>query len=359
MQELPPRERAVLILCEVLGFSAKEVGAIARDSVASVNSALQRARRVIDERVPERSQAQTLRELGDERTRAIVEAYIEAMGRGDVPRVVSMLTEDVTWSMPPLASWYEGISAVEAFLRNGPMSGQWDWRHRAAPLLPNGQLAVGTYSPVAGVHRRSRSTSSPCAASGSPPSTPSSSAASIQMTRTAILGGPISLSTPSGSSRSSGASVSPTASTDRSPVPDPSPAAMSSRPPASLYSMNFLDTDNPDRKRWLALYVLCAGMLMIVLDGTIVNVALPSIQEDLGFSQSNLAWVVNAYLIPFGGLLLLAGRLGDLLGQRRVFLVGLDRLHDRLAALRRLAGPGRCWSAPASSRGSAGRSPRR
>ncbi len=87
--------------------------------------------------------------------------------------------------------------------------------------------------------------------------------------------------------------------------------------------MNFLATDNPDRKRWLALYVLCAGMLMIVLDATIVNVALPSIQEDLGFSQSNLAWVVNAYLIPFGGLLLLAGRLGDLLGQRRVFLVGL------------------------------------
>jgi len=78
-----------------------------------------------------------------------------------------------------------------------------------------------------------------------------------------------------------------------------------------------------DRSRWLALYVLCAGMLMIVLDITIVNVALPSIQDDLGFSQSNLAWVVNAYLVPFGGLLLLAGRLGDLLGQRRIFLVGL------------------------------------
>src|SRR5690348_17982926 len=78
-----------------------------------------------------------------------------------------------------------------------------------------------------------------------------------------------------------------------------------------------------DRKRWIALYVLCAGMLMIVLDATIVNVALPSIQDDLGFSQSNLAWVINAYMIPFGGLLLLAGRMGDLLGQRRVFLVGL------------------------------------
>ncbi len=78
-----------------------------------------------------------------------------------------------------------------------------------------------------------------------------------------------------------------------------------------------------ERTRWLALYVLCAGMLMIVLDVTIVNVALPTIQDSLGFSQSSLAWVVNAYLIPFGGLLLLAGRLGDLLGQRRMFLVGL------------------------------------
>jgi len=78
-----------------------------------------------------------------------------------------------------------------------------------------------------------------------------------------------------------------------------------------------------DRTRWLALYVLCAGMLMIVLDATIVNVALPSIQDDLGFSQTNLAWVINAYMIPFGGLLLLAGRIGDLVGQRRVFLIGL------------------------------------
>jgi EmrB/QacA subfamily drug resistance transporter len=78
-----------------------------------------------------------------------------------------------------------------------------------------------------------------------------------------------------------------------------------------------------DRSRWLALYVLCVGMLMIVLDATIVNVALPTIQDDLGFSQNNLAWVVNAYLIAFGGLLLLAGRMGDLIGQRRIFLIGL------------------------------------
>ena len=75
--------------------------------------------------------------------------------------------------------------------------------------------------------------------------------------------------------------------------------------------------------RWFALVVLCAGMLMIVLDATIVNVALPSIQSDLGFAPSSLAWVVNAYLIAFGGALLLAGRLGDLLGRRRVFLAGI------------------------------------
>jgi EmrB/QacA subfamily drug resistance transporter len=78
-----------------------------------------------------------------------------------------------------------------------------------------------------------------------------------------------------------------------------------------------------DRNRWVALVVLCVGMLMIVLDQTIVNVALPSIQEDLGFSQSSLAWVVNAYLITFGGLLLLAGRLGDLIGRKTVFMSGL------------------------------------
>src|SRR5919204_303046 len=77
------------------------------------------------------------------------------------------------------------------------------------------------------------------------------------------------------------------------------------------------------RERWIALYVLCVGMLMIVLDVTVVNVALPSIQDDLGFSTSSLAWVVNGYLISFGGLLLLAGRLGDLLGRRTIFLAGL------------------------------------
>jgi EmrB/QacA subfamily drug resistance transporter len=78
-----------------------------------------------------------------------------------------------------------------------------------------------------------------------------------------------------------------------------------------------------DRNRWIALYVLCAGVLMIVLDATVVNVALPSIQDDLGFSQSSLAWIVNAYLIAFGGLLLLSGRLGDISGRKTIFMAGL------------------------------------
>ena len=78
-----------------------------------------------------------------------------------------------------------------------------------------------------------------------------------------------------------------------------------------------------ERRRWVALAVVCMGQLMMVLDATIVNVALPSMQRDLGFSQANLAWVIDAYLIAFGSFLLLAGRLGDLLGRKRMFLIGL------------------------------------
>src|SRR6266566_2655776 len=91
----------------------------------------------------------------------------------------------------------------------------------------------------------------------------------------------------------------------------------------SAMSSERQSTPEGGRSRWIALYVLCVGMLMIVLDLTVVNVALPSIQDDLHFSTSSLAWVVNAYLIAFGGLLLLAGRLGDLIGRRTIFLAGL------------------------------------
>jgi RNA polymerase sigma-70 factor (ECF subfamily) len=146
MQQLPASQRAVLILREVLGFSAQEVGETLDTSVPSVNSALQRARRAVDERVGERSQLATLRELGDDRRRALVADYMEAMASADVPRVVSMLSEDIAWSMPPLASWYGGLGEVEVFLRNGPLNGEWCWRHR--PARANGQLAVGTYTYV-------------------------------------------------------------------------------------------------------------------------------------------------------------------------------------------------------------------
>ncbi|HUB99359.1 MAG TPA: sigma-70 family RNA polymerase sigma factor [Solirubrobacterales bacterium] len=144
MQHLPPRQRAVLILREVLGFSAQEVGETLDTSVPSVNSALQRARKAVDEKMPARSQQLTLRTLGEARLREIVEEYMDAMRTGDVNRVVSMLTADVAWSMPPLASWYGGIDEVEVFLRNGPLNGEWRWRH--APGSANGQLAVGTYT---------------------------------------------------------------------------------------------------------------------------------------------------------------------------------------------------------------------
>lgn len=97
----------------------------------------------------------------------------------------------------------------------------------------------------------------------------------------------------------------------------------SGRPAAPSARHTWPESVTSDRSRWTALMVLCVGMLMIVLDATVVNVALPSIQSDLGFTASSLAWVVNAYLIAFGGLLLLAGRLGELLGRRKVFLVGL------------------------------------
>ena len=106
----------MLILREVLGFSAKEAAESLETTVASVNSALQRARKTVDERLPEQSQQATLRALGDERLREIVESYMDAMERGDVDAVVAMLAEDAAWSMPPLASWYRGHDALTEFL---------------------------------------------------------------------------------------------------------------------------------------------------------------------------------------------------------------------------------------------------
>jgi len=140
LQHLPPNQRATLILREVLGFSAQEVADTLGTSVASVNSALQRARATIDEKLPDRSQQATLRALGDERVRALVERYMDALGRGDVDAVVALLAEDATWSMPPCPAWYRG-EALRAFLAEYPLRER--WRH--VPAGANGQIAVGCY----------------------------------------------------------------------------------------------------------------------------------------------------------------------------------------------------------------------
>ena len=144
LQLLPANQRAVLILRDVLGFSAKETAEVFDTSVPSVNSALQRARATLDERLPERSQQTTLRSLGDERLRGLVEAYMEAMDREDVDAVIGMLARDAAWSMPPLRTWYRGHRDLAEFLRRGPLSGNWRWRRRVTRA--NGQPAVAAYT---------------------------------------------------------------------------------------------------------------------------------------------------------------------------------------------------------------------
>jgi RNA polymerase sigma-70 factor, ECF subfamily len=143
LQHLPPRQRAVLILREVLGFSAREVSQSLDTSVASVNSALQRARKVIDERLPEKSQQATMRALGDEAIRGLVERFIDAFERGDVDAIVALLADDATFAMPPYASWYRGRNAIaDSWLM--PSSSPAGLRYM--PTSANGQLALGTYA---------------------------------------------------------------------------------------------------------------------------------------------------------------------------------------------------------------------
>jgi RNA polymerase sigma-70 factor, ECF subfamily len=144
LQHLPANQRAVLILREVLGFSAAETAETLETSTASVNSALQRARATVEERLPEMSQQQTLRTLGDERLSEIVEAYMAAWERNDVDAVVAMLAEDVSFSMPPLGTWFGGREQVAAFLAGFPLSGEWRWR--PLRVQANGQPALAFYS---------------------------------------------------------------------------------------------------------------------------------------------------------------------------------------------------------------------
>jgi RNA polymerase sigma-70 factor (ECF subfamily) len=144
LQHLPPTQRAVLILRLVLGFSAKETAESLGTTVASVNSALQRARAAVDERVPEQSQQATLRALGEPEVRAMVDRYVDAWERCDIDAFAAMLAEDATFAMPPLASWYRGRSAIARWAAGWPLSGAWRWR--VARTTANAQPALGFYA---------------------------------------------------------------------------------------------------------------------------------------------------------------------------------------------------------------------
>jgi RNA polymerase sigma-70 factor (ECF subfamily) len=144
LQHLPARQRAVLVLREVLGFSAREVAETLETTVASVNSALQRARAAVDDRLPEQSQQATMRSLGDERVRGLVQSYVDAWDRGDVDAVVAMLAEDASFAMPPLRTWFGGRDSIRIFLAGWPLSGAWRWNYVRARA--NGQQAIAFYT---------------------------------------------------------------------------------------------------------------------------------------------------------------------------------------------------------------------
>jgi RNA polymerase sigma-70 factor (ECF subfamily) len=144
LQLLPANQRAVLILREVLGFSAQETADALETSVASVNSALQRARATIEKKLPEQSQQETLGTLGDERLREIVERYADAWERNDVDTVVSLLAEDAAFTMPPMARWFQGHDGIRGFLADYSMLPDWGWR--SIPTTANGQPALAFYS---------------------------------------------------------------------------------------------------------------------------------------------------------------------------------------------------------------------
>lgn len=138
LQLLPPNQRAALILREVLGFTAREAADVLETSVASVNSALQRARATLDRQLPARSQQETLRALGDERARALVSGFVDAWNRADVEGIVAMLTEEASFSMPPLPAWYRGRADIATFIAERVFATPW----RFSELRVSGQPAM-------------------------------------------------------------------------------------------------------------------------------------------------------------------------------------------------------------------------
>ena len=149
LQHLPARQRAVLILRDVLGFSAREVAQTLDATPASVDSALQRAHKTVDERLPEQSQQATLRALGDDGLRALVDGFVTAWERADVDAVVALLADDAAMTMPPRPTWYQGRDAIAAFLRGWPLAA--GTASRLVPTHANGQPAVAHYSWDGGV----------------------------------------------------------------------------------------------------------------------------------------------------------------------------------------------------------------
>ncbi len=143
-QHLAANQRAVLMLREVLGFSAQETATMLDTSVPSVNSALQRARAAVEERVPERTQQTTLRALGDRSLRKLIDRYVDAWERCDVPAFAGMLAEDATFAMPPLATWYTPRDTIATWASNFAMSGEWRWR--GILTRANAQPALAFYS---------------------------------------------------------------------------------------------------------------------------------------------------------------------------------------------------------------------
>jgi RNA polymerase sigma-70 factor (ECF subfamily) len=142
LQHLPATQRAALILRDVLGFSARETAEALETTVPSVNGALRRARKAVAERLPGQSQQATLRALGDDGMREVVERYIEAWERGDVEAILAMLAADATFSMPPLPTWYRGRDAIADFLIRFALRDRW----RLLPTRANGQLALACYA---------------------------------------------------------------------------------------------------------------------------------------------------------------------------------------------------------------------
>ena len=144
LQHLGANQRAVLILREVMGFSAEEAATMLKTTVASVNSALQRARAAVRDRVPARSQQATVRALGDRGLRDLVDRYVQAWERSDVTAFTALLVEDATFAMPPLSTWYTPRQTIETWAREYSLSGAWHWR--AVLTSANAQPALAFYA---------------------------------------------------------------------------------------------------------------------------------------------------------------------------------------------------------------------